>query len=195
MRSAEAVKHMQEGNATLQSCGLRDQCKVHHFLDRIREQHSPARRSRGHYIAVIAKDRKRVGGDCARGDMKYGAGLLAGNLEHVGNHQKQALAGGESRRQRAGLQTAMNGSGGAAFGLQLAHDRGHAPNVLLIFRGPFVRLFTHGRRRRDRINRDYFICFVRDMGSGFVAIDGDHAVGHFFKIAPCSIRSVSEARP
>ena len=70
MRSAESVEDMQEGNARFERRRLRDQRKVHHFLNRIREQHAPAGRARGHDVAVIAKDRKRVRGDRAGGDVK-----------------------------------------------------------------------------------------------------------------------------
>jgi hypothetical protein len=52
---------------------------------------------------VIAKDRKRMRRDGSRGDVKQGARLFAGDLEHVGNHQEQALAGRERRGQRTGL--------------------------------------------------------------------------------------------
>ena len=55
------------------------------------------------------------------------AGQLAGDLEHVGQHQQQALGRREGRRQRAGLQRAMHRAGGAALALHLLHDRGRRP--------------------------------------------------------------------
>jgi hypothetical protein len=56
-------------------------------------------------------------------------GQLAGDLVHVGDHQQQTLAGGEGRRQRAGLQRAVHRAGGAAFRLHL-DDGGHLPHRL-----------------------------------------------------------------
>jgi hypothetical protein len=39
-----------------------------------------------------------------------GAGQLARDLVHIGDHQQQALRGGEGGGQRAGLQRAVHGS-------------------------------------------------------------------------------------
>ena len=94
---------MNESHARLKRGRLRDQSEVHDFLNRVREEHAPAGRARGHYVAVITEDRQPVRRDRARGDVKDRAGLLAGNLEHVGNHQQQALARREGGRQGAGL--------------------------------------------------------------------------------------------
>src|SRR6266508_6235119 len=89
----------------------------------------------------------------------------------------------------------MNGPGGAAFGLQLAHNRRHAPNVLLIFRRPFIGKFTHWRRWRDGIDRDYFVGFMSNVSSGFVAIDGYHFVSHFPKQLLLELKNLAAGGP
>ena len=85
----------------------------------------------GHDVGVVAEDRQRVGGQRARRDVDDERRQLAGDLVHVGDHQQQALRGREGRGQRAGLQRAVDGAGGAAFGLHLDHLRDRAPDVLL----------------------------------------------------------------
>ena len=59
-------------------------------------------------------------------------GQLAGDLVHVGDHQQQALRRGEGGGERAGLQRAVEGAGGAAFALHLDHRRHGAPDVRLL---------------------------------------------------------------
>ena len=84
----------------------------------------------GHHIGVVAEDRQRVRRQRARRDVHDERRQLAGDLVHVGDHQQQALRRGERRRQRAGLQRAVDGAGGAALGLHLGHLRDRAPEVL-----------------------------------------------------------------
>ena len=83
----------------------------------------------GHDIGMIAKDRERLGGQGAGGNMEDGRGQLAGDLEHVGDHQQQALRGGEGGGQRAGLQGAVHCARGAAFGLHFDDQWDGAPQV------------------------------------------------------------------
>src|SRR5437764_3635290 len=72
-----------------------------------------------------------------------------------------------------------------ALGLQLAHNRRHAPNILLIFCGPFIGKLTHRRRWRDWINCYYFIGFVSNVSRGLVAIDCHGLVSHYSLINSC----------
>ena len=73
----------------------------------------------------------------------------------------------------AGLQRAVQRAGGAAFALHLDHRRHGAPDVGLLLGGPLVRPFAHVGGRRDGINGDDFVGLMRDVGGGFVAVDGD----------------------
>ncbi len=106
-------------------------------------------------------------------DVEDRAGQFARDLVHVGDHQQQALRGGEGGGERAGLQGAVQGAGGAAFALHLDH-RGHgAPDVGLLFGGPLVRPFAHVGGRRNGINGDDFVGLMRDVCGRLVAVDGD----------------------
>ena len=80
-----------------------DQGKVHHLLHRIGKEHGPAGAARRHDIAVVTKDGKPLGSQGTRRNVKDGAGQLAGNLVHVGDHEQQALTGRKGGGQRAGL--------------------------------------------------------------------------------------------
>jgi len=112
---------MHERNPRTQRGRLRDERKINGLLHTGRAEHAPASRAAGHDVAVIAEDGKAVGGDGAGGDMKDGRLKFAGDFEHVGNHQQQALRRRERGGERAGLQRAMHAAHRAAFALQ-CHD-------------------------------------------------------------------------
>ena len=76
-----------------------------------------------HHVGVVAEDRQPLRRQRPRGDVHHGRRQLAGDLVHVGDHQQQALRGGERRRQRAALQRAVQRPGGAALALHLDHRR------------------------------------------------------------------------
>ena len=97
----------------------------------------------GHHVLVVAEDGERLGGDGAGGHVEDGAGQFAGDLVHIGDHQQQALRGGEGGGQGAGLQRAVHSSRRAAFGLHLDHSGDGAPEVLFALGRPFVGKFTH----------------------------------------------------
>src|SRR5690242_14291331 len=67
----------------------------------------------------------------------------------------------------------MDHTRGAAFRLHLAHDWPHAPDVLFAGGGPGIGRFTHRRRRRDRVNGDYFVRLVSNVSRCLIAIDRD----------------------
>jgi len=69
-------------------------------------------------------------GQGARGDVNDVAGELAGNLEHVGDHQQQALGGGERGAECSSLQRAMHGTRGPALALQFG-DQSTVPQIFL----------------------------------------------------------------
>jgi len=55
---------MKEGDTGFQRTCLRNQCEIHHLLNRVGKQHGLARRSCGHDVAMIAEDREAVCGNC-----------------------------------------------------------------------------------------------------------------------------------
>jgi hypothetical protein len=77
---------------------------------------------------VVAEDRQRVRGHRARRDVEDGGRQFAGDLEHVGDHQQQALRRGEGGGQRPGLQRAVDRAGGAGLALHL-DDLGNAKKL------------------------------------------------------------------
>jgi hypothetical protein len=172
VRGAEAVEEMDHRDAPGKRSRLRDHGHVLRLLRRIRRQQRAAGGSGRHDVGLVAEDRQCVGGDGARRDVQHEGRQFAGDLVEVGNHQQQALAGGEAGRQRAGGERAVQRAGGAGFGLHLDDGRHRTPQVGPCLRRPLVRPFTHRRRRRDRIDRDHLVGEVGHAGDGFVAVDG-----------------------
>ncbi len=62
-----------------------------HFLNGCRREHCPACGPDRHDVTVISEDRQSVRCDRTRGDVKDGRSQLAGNLEHIRDHQQQTL--------------------------------------------------------------------------------------------------------
>ena len=83
----------------------------------------------GHHVLWSPKIESACVASARAATWKTVGGQLAGDLVHVGDHQQQALRRREGRRQRAGLQRAVNGAGRAAFALHLDHRRDGAPDV------------------------------------------------------------------
>ena len=138
VRGAEAVEEVEEGNAGLERGGVGDQGEVLGFLHGVGAEHGPSGGAAEHHIGVIAENRKRVGGDGAGRDVERCRSQFTRNLVHVGDHQQQALRGGEGRGQRSGLQGAVNRAGGSAFTLHFNDMRDAAPGVGHGLRGPLV---------------------------------------------------------
>jgi hypothetical protein len=174
MGGAEAVEEMDERHARLQGRRVRDEGVVHHLLHRVGAQHRPTCGARRHHVLMVAEDRERLGGNRARGDVKDGRRQLAGDLVHVGDHQEQALRGGEHRRERPGLQRAVHRTRSAAFALHFLNERRRAPDVLAVVCGPRIRPLAHGTGWGDRVNRDHLADAIRDRGGRFVAVDCHH---------------------
>ena len=95
------------------------------------------------------------------------------NLVHIGDHQEQALGGGEGCRQCTRLQRSMDRTRGSAFGLHFGDLRYHAPKIGLPAACPFVADLGHGRAGSDRENRDRLAHPKSNRGCGLVGVDGD----------------------
>jgi len=100
--------------------------------------------------------------------------MVAGDLEHVGNHEQEALRGGECGSESTGLQCTMKGTGSAAFTLQFFHDGQCAPDISLSFRAPLIGPLGHWRRGGDGVDGDDFGETIGDRGGGLVAIKNNH---------------------
>ena len=127
---AEAVEEVDKRHAAFEGCEMGNGRKVHDFLHRAFAEHGKARLAACHDIAVVAEDTERVRGKGAGRYVEHAGQQLAGNLVHVGNHQQQALRGGESCGERTCLQRTVHGTGGTAFRLHFLYFHRVAEEVL-----------------------------------------------------------------
>ena len=94
-------KKCRTGMRDAQRRRLADEGEVVRFLHRGRRQQHHPRLAAGHDVGVVAEDRQRVRGHGAGRDVHAERRQFAGDLVEVGDHQQQALACREGRRQRA----------------------------------------------------------------------------------------------
>ena len=173
MGGAEAVEEVQERHGGLDGGQVRHRGEVLGLLDGTGGEHRKAGLAAGHHVLVVSEDGEGVRGERAGGHVEDGREHLAGDLVHIRNHQQKTLGSGEGGRQRTGLQGAVHGAGGACLALHLGDLDGLAPQVLLAVGSPFVYIFRHGGRRRDRVDGGMLAEQVSDVRSGLVAITGD----------------------
>ena len=76
-------------------------------------------------------------------NVEDGAGQFPGDLEHIGDHQQQTLAGGEGGSQRTGLECSMDRTGCTAFRLHFDYQRNGTPDILTLYGRPIVSKFPH----------------------------------------------------
>ena len=127
---AETVEEVDKRHAAFEGSEMGNGRKVHDFLHRAFAEHGKARLAACHDIAVVAEDTERVRGKGAGRYVEHAGQQLAGNLVHVGNHQQQALRGGESCGERTCLQRTVHGTGGTAFRLHFLYLHRVAKEVL-----------------------------------------------------------------
>ena len=174
---AETVEEVHERQPGAQGRQMRDGRHVVGLLHRRGAEHAAARLAYGHHVLVITEDRQALRGQGTRRDVEDRGGQLPGDPVHVGDHQQQALRGGEGGGQGPALEGAVHGSGGASLGLHL-DDGGHrAEDVPAPVGGPLVGQFGHGGTGGDRVDGAEFAQPVGDVGGGLVAVD-DGALVH-----------------
>ncbi len=172
MAGAETVEEVEERHGRLQRGQMRDQRHILRFLHGVGGQHRKAGLTAGHNVGVISEDGQRVIGQRAGGHMEHRGQLLAGDLVHVGDHQKKSLRGGKGGGQRARDERAVNGARGARFGLHFRDFYFLTEQVLTAGSRPFVGDFRHRRRRSDRVDRRHIAERIRDMADGGIAVYG-----------------------
>ena len=178
VRCPEAIEEVKERDPSPQRGGMRDEREVMRLLHRPGREHRPAGRSRVHDVAVVAEDRERVRRDRPGCDMDDRRRQLTRDLEHVGDHQEQALRRREGRGQGSLLKRAVECPGGTSLGLHL-HDVGNlAPQVGPSCCGPVVAMLGHRRGRGDRIDRDHFADGVGDASRGLIPVHALELVVH-----------------
>jgi hypothetical protein len=173
VRGAKAVEEVQERHPALETGHEGKRGHVLGFLDRRAGEDRETCRPSRIYVGVVAEDGERVPGDGSGRDVEDARLQLAGDLEHLGQHQQQALARSERRRQCTPLQSAVNGPRGPGLRLHL-DDLRHLPPQVPAARGrPGVGQLSHRTGRRDRVDRDHLGKLVGDARGGLVAIDDE----------------------
>ncbi len=171
MGGAEAVEEMEEGESGGYRRKMRHAPQVHDLLGVGRGQHAHAGLAAGHHVLMVAEDGQRVGGDCPGRDVEHTWQQFAHHFIKIGEHEQQPLGGGEGGGQSAGLQSAVHGARGARLGLHFNNFDPLPEEVFPAFRGPFIHSLSHGRGRRDGINRSHFGKGVGGVSRSVVAID------------------------
>ena len=171
MAGAEAIEEVQERHAGRERRGMGHGRHIGRFLHGTGAEHGEARGAGGHDIAVITEDAEGMGGQCPGCDVDDGGCQFAGDLEHLRQHQQQALAGRERGGQRTAEHRAVKGAGRTGLALHLDHLGHHSPKVRTPSRAPFVGMLAHRRCRGDGIDGDHLGEQVRHPGDSFVGID------------------------
>ena len=172
MGGAEAVEEMQEGQGALYGGKVGHRRQVHDLLGIGGGKHGEAGAPAGHHVAVVAEDVQGVGGHGAGGDMDDAGELFPGDLEHVGDHEQQALGRGKGAGQGAGGQRAVHRAGCAGFRLHLHQLDLLAEYVFPAARGPAVRQLGHNGGRGDGIDGRHIGKSISHVRGGGVAIHG-----------------------
>ena len=139
----ETVEEVNERHTRLERGRRGYQGEVVDFLNAVGCQKAPPGAAGGHHIGVIPEYRKGLGGDRPGGYVEHCRCELAGDLEHVGDHQQEALGGRERGGQCATLQRSVNGSGCASLALQFRDKRNGTPDVRIPGGGPGITQFAH----------------------------------------------------
>ena len=171
VRGPETVKEADEGDGGSQRGKMRHEAQVHDLLHGVGRQHGKARLTARHDIRVVAEYAERVRRESPRRNMEDAGEQLARDLVHVGDHEQQALAGGEGGGQRARGKRAVHRAGSARFGLHLGDLQHIAEDVLSALTRPFVAVFRHGRGGRDGVNRRDIRECVCDMRRSGITVD------------------------
>ena len=90
---------------------------------------------------------------------------------HVRDHQQQPLRSREGRRQRTGLESAVDCASGTAFTLHFNDEGDVTPDIGFPLGCPLIGQFGHGGGGGDRINGAYFVDAIGDIRHGFIAFE------------------------
>ena len=178
VRSTETVKEVQERNLRFQRGKMSNRRHIHRFLNRAGAGHCPTGVAHRHDVGVVTENGERLGRQRTGGHVENGRQHLAGNLIHIGDHQKKTLRGRESGGQCTGAQRTVNRTGGTRFRLHFDYVNRCAEKIFLSLAGPLFRIFAHIGGRRNRIDRCHVGEGIRNMRCRCVTIDGYHFFTH-----------------
>ena len=118
---APAVKKMAHRHTPLQRRQMSHHRHIHYLLHRAGAEKGKPGGPRRHNILMVAEDTQGMCGQRTRADMEHRRQPVAGNLEHIREHQHQPLRVGERSGKRPGCQGAVRGSGSAKLTLHLLY--------------------------------------------------------------------------
>ena len=178
VRGTETVEEVHERNAAFESGSVGHESEVLAFLHAAGGEHGKAGLAAGHHVGVVTENRKALHGKGTGSHMEDRGGQFARNLVHVRDHQEKTLGCGEGRGQSTGLQSTVNGTGSATFGLHFKHAGNLSPNILLACSTPVVGVLSHRTRRCNRVDSRNFANSKRYASGGFVTITRNHLFCH-----------------
>ena len=111
--------------------------------------------------------------------MQHTGQTLTGDAVHGGDHQHQALGGGEAGGQCAGLQCTVASAACAGLRLHFHQADRLIEDILSSLCGPFIRMLRHRRRWRNGVNCCDFRERIRHIGRRFVTIADLHDLTHY----------------
>ena len=148
----EAIEEVQERDTRLDGTQMRHSRQICRLLDAAAGQQGEARLTAVHHVGVVAEDGEGVGTHGAGRHVQHAGQTLAGDAVQGGDHQHQALRGGEAGGQRTGLQRAVTGTAGTGLGLHLHQTNRLTEDVLFAGGRPRVGVLRHGAGRGDGID-------------------------------------------
>ena len=178
VRGTETVEEVHEGNAAFESGCVGHESEVLAFLDAAGGEHCKTRLAASHNVGVVTENGKALHSKSTCSDVEDRGGQFARNLVHVRDHQEKTLGSGEGRGQSTGLQSTVNGTGSATFGLHFKHAGNLSPNILLACSTPVVGVLSHRTRRCNRVNCRDFANRKRNASGGLVTVTRNHLFCH-----------------
>ena len=176
---AETVEEMHERQPGTQGRQMRHGRHVVGLLHRCGTEHAAPRLTHGHHVLVVAENRQPLRSQGPRRDVEDRGGQLPGDPVHVGDHQQQALRGGEGGGQGPALEGTVHGAGCSALGLHLDDGGDRTEDILTPVGGPLIGQFGHGGAGGDRVDGAEFAQPVGDVRRGLVAVDDGALVHHW----------------
>ena len=167
---AETVKKMQERKFSFNSRQMGDRSKIHRLLYTAACQDSRPGLPTGINVRMIAEDGQGMSGDRPCRHMEHPGQQLPRHFIQIRNHKEQPLGSRKSRGKRPDRKRTMHGPCGPCFRLHFRDIDSLPEYILPPFRRPFIHIFGHGRRRRNRIHRRHIAISVSYMGSGLISV-------------------------